>query len=530
MTLTIIPRFGLTRYTKFLILLKTLKTYFLMKYPFVLTCALLISMLAFSQKIKVTLGPILDHKERLKSVDIPLLFLTSAYAENLFDTLSNKTINYVGVAGKNPKLVLSDDYVKLWYTKPLSAGIVMEGDNETFRLISFVSINKKLFVFYSMHFAGTDQFSVYAKEVSKDYLTFGSPILIHSYSDLKENGNSVSLGLSRNNQYILLYRDIETKRRESQKFECKVIDASFAEVWNRAFELENTDKEEIIQRADINNSGDIFVLSQKEKKPESGPLLHFYRWKDKVFKTVSLGPAEGDNFGVRLEIVDGVKPYIIGLNQQKKSVSCFVDRFDVASATLQHLSNTPMPEDFYKASNFNKFETKHWGVSDIVSLENHNLVASIEARLVVTVNEMPRAYYTYYTFINAFSENGSLKYQHTVRKIQGSANELIGLSLIPYKNIIVAIYNDHPDNLKLSPSEKKIEGYTGQKEAMIVVQQIDESGKVSKYQLTTDPSMKNWSINLDALVRIKGGLYYSIALNRKGMLSIDARALTFEIK
>jgi hypothetical protein len=463
-------------------------------------------------------------------MDISLLFLTSAYTKNIFDTLSNKTINYLGVAGKNPKLVLSDDYVKLWYTKPLTAGIAMEGDNETFHLISFVSINKRLFVFYSMDSSGTDQFSVYAREVSKDYITFGSPILIHNYNGLKKDGKSVSLGLSRNNQYILLYRDIEAQRRESQKFECKVIDASFAEVWNRAFELENTDKEVTILRADIDNSGDVFVLSQKEKKPESGPLLHFYGWKDKVFKTVSLGPAEGDNFGVRLEIVDGMKPYIIGLNQQKKSVSCFVDRFDVASATLQHLSNTPMPEDFYKASNFSKFETKHWGVSEIVSLENQNLVASIEARFVVIVNGFPQAYYTYYTFINAFSENGLLKYQHTVRKLQASANELIGLSLIPYKNTILAVYNDHPDNLKLSPSEKKIEVYTGKKEAMIVVQQIDEAGKVSKYQLTTDPTMKNWSINLDGLVRIKGRLYYSMAVNRKGMLSIDGRALTFEIK
>lgn len=498
-----------------------------MKYPFVLTCTLLISILAFSQKIKLTLGPILDHKERLKLAGIPLSVYTSS--PDVFDTLSNKTINFFGFAGRNPWLVLNDDYVKLWYTKPLSAELIVEGDKETFKRISFVAINKKLFILYSIDFPSADQFSVYANEVSKDYTAFGSPILIHKYIGLKKDGNSVSLGLSRNNQYLLLFRDIETKPREPRKFECKVVDASFAEVWSRAFEVENKDKERTILRTDIDNSGDIFIVSQKEKKPESGPLLHFYKWKEKVFETVVLGPTEGDNFGVRLEIIDGVKPYIIGLNQQKKSVSCFVDRFDVASTTLQHLSNTPMPEDFYKASNFNRFETKHWGIDDIVSLENHSLVASIEARLVVTVNGVTGGYYTYHTFINAFSENGSLKYQHAVRKIQGAANEFIGLSLIPYKNTILAVYNDHPDNFELSPSDKKTKFYSGG-ESMTMVQQIDEAGKVSKYQLTTDPTMKNWSINIDALVRVKRRLFFSTALMRKGLISRDLRALTFEIE
>lgn len=505
-----------------------------MKYLFALTFALLISTLTFSQKIKVTLGPVLDRKEVMKMMDLPRVMIfrrsASAYFGHFFDTLSNKTISYVGFSGKNLQFVLSDDYVKPSYSKPLVAEVGEEGEKETIHLISFVTLNKKLFIFYSVNFPKSDQFSVYVNEINKDFVAMGSPILIHKYSGLKKNGNSVSLQLSENTKYFLLYRDIETKGREAQKFECKVIDINFAEVWNKTFELETMDKEENILDMDIDNSANLLVLSQKEKEPESGPLLHFYGWKDKVFKTARLGPTEGDNFGVRLEIVDGVKPYVMGLNKQKKNISCFVDRFDVASATLQHLSNTAMPEDFYKASNFNAFETKHWRVSDIVSLENHMLVASVEARLVVTQNGVPRGYYTYFTFINGFSEDGSLKYQHTVRKMQGSADELIGLALISYKNSVLAIYNDHPDNLELSPSEKKVKGYTGLKEAMIMVQQIDEAGKVTKYPLTTDPAMKNWSLNLQALSKVKKKLYYSTAWNRKSLFSIDSRALTFEIE
>jgi hypothetical protein len=503
-----------------------------MKYPFVLVFTLLMSLQSFSQKIKVNLGPVLDRKEMMKMMDMPRSFKArrSAIYGQFFDTLSNKTISYIGFSGKNLQFILSDDYVKPSYSKPLVAEVGEEGEKETIRVISFLTLNKRLFIFYSVNFPKSDQFSVYVNEVNKDFVAMGSPILIQKFSGLKKNGNAVIFLSSENNQYFLLYRDIESKGREPQKFECKVIDTNFTEVWSKAFELESTDKEEDIQTIDIDNNANVFVLAQKEKEPESGPLLHFYGWKNKVFKTVRLGPAEGDNFGTRLEIVDGVKPYVMGLNKQKKNISCFVDRFDVASATVQHLSSTPMPEDFYKASNFNAYETKHWGISDIVSLENHTLVASVEARLVVTQNGVPRGYYTYFTFINAFSENGSLKYQHTVRKIQGSADELIGLALITYKNTVLAIYNDHPDNLKLSPTEKKVKGYTGVKEAMIVVQQIDEAGKVTKYPLTTDPEMKNWSLNLQALSRVKQKLYYSTALNRKGLLSIDSRALTFEIE
>lgn len=508
-----------------------------MKYIATLLVALGITTLGISQKIKVTAGPVLDPKEIMKLMGGQQIKLvrfsktpSTVSTGIFFDTVSNKSISYIGFSGSSLRFIVSDDYIKPGYGKELSAEFVKDGDKESIQLVSFVAVNNKLYIFYAVDFRKADQFSVYVNEVSKDFVVMGSPILVHNYKDLKKYGHSLGLTASRNNQYFLLYRDIETKSREPQKFECTVIDPSFGEIWSKIFEMENKDKELALQSIDLDNNGNLFVLAEKDTKPEGGPVLYFYRWKDKLFKSASLGLAEGDNFGVNLEIVNGTTPYLVGLNQQKKNIRCFVDRFDVLSTTLQHLSDTPMPEDFYKASNFNAFETKHWSVSSLVSLENKDLVAAVEARLVSYVNGIPRGYYTYFTFLNVFTEQGTLKYQHTVRKIQGSANEFIGLSLFPYKNKVLAIYNDHPDNLKLSPTEKKVEGYTGVKEAMIMVQQIDENGKVSKFQFTTDPQLKNWNLNLSSITKIKGKYYFANAMNRKGLLSFESRALTFEIE
>jgi hypothetical protein len=505
-----------------------------MKYIAVLVVALVIDMEGISQKIKVTLGPVLDQKEIVKMMGVPKFKIgrraTTISTGIFFDNVSNKSIIYFGFSGSSLRFMVSDDYIKPGYGKDLSAELVKEGDKESIQLVSFVSINNRLYIFYAIDFPKTDQFSVYMNEVSKDFVVMGSPILVHNYKDLKKYGHSVNLLPSRNNQYFLLSRDIETKPREPQKFECTVIDSLFSPTWSRLFEMENKDKELLLQSIDLDNNGNLYVLAEKEVKPEAGPVLYFYGWKDKLLKSAPLGLADGDNFGVKLEIVNGTTPYLVGLNQQKKSVRCFVDRFDVTSASLQHLGNTPMPDDFYKASNFNAFETNHWSVSNLVSLENKDLVASVEARLVKYVNGVPMGYYTYFTFLNVFTEQGALKYQHTIRKIQGSANEFIGLSLFAYKTKVLAIYNDHPKNLKLSPTEKKVEGYTGIKEAMIMVQEIDENGIVSKYPLTTDPQLENWNLNLSSITKIKGSYYYANAMSRKGMLSFESRALTFEIE
>lgn len=509
-----------------------------MKYNLAIAALTALTSLTFAQKIKVNPGPVLSPKEIMQLMassasksNVSVKLRSSSFAVGqFFDNVSNKTCSYIGASGGQLQFVVSDEFVKPSYSKSLSTELLKDGDKESIQLVSLTVHHGKLFIFYTLDFSKSDQFSLYVNEVSKDFVMMGSPILVHSYKDLKKYGHALGLLAAKNEQNFLVYRDVETKPREAQKFECTVLDSSFGEVWSKPFELEIKDKDLKIRQVDIDNNANVFVLAEKEAKPDSGPVLYFYGWKEKVFKSVDLGLAEGSNFGVKLEIVGGDKPYLIGLNQKKKDISCFVDLFDSSSATLQHLGSTAMPEDFYKASNYGAFETEHWGVSNVVSLENKDIVASIEARLALIRNGIPVAYFSYYTFLSVFTADGKPKLQHTIYKLQSGANELIGAALVPYKNSLLAIYNDHPSNLKLKPTDKKVEKYTGMKEAAIVVQQIGEDGKISKHEFTADPQLKNWSINLDALAKIQDGKFYATGLNRKSMFSFETRALTFDLE
>jgi|JI10StandDraft_1071094.scaffolds.fasta_scaffold04139_17 hypothetical protein len=484
----------------------------------------LITTLSFGQRVEVTLGPVLDPKQIRNDVKLPRIAFGGSYSTTLFfNPVEKKTYTGFGFKDKAFHFAVLDNYLNYSGVKKLAAETI----NERVTLNSFIIVNNKMFVLYSMKFPDQDGFSVYVNEVSDDMVILGSPIILHNFKDLKAYGMNISVYISRDKQHLLINRLYETRPKEKQKMDCKVINNSFSEVWFKTIEMQNFDKELKVRSVDVDNSGNFYCLVEPNIRKVTQPTIYSYFWKTKSQKAFTAGLTTGDNFGTKLELLNGETPYVVGLNESDKKVTYFVHRIDKQAEALVSLGSSVMPGDFYKDSNFRGFETDDWSVTDVVSLENNTVVASIEAS---TYSSSTKVFYSYNAYILGLREDGSQAWARTIYKKQGvTLDGTYGHVLIPAKDNVLIIYNDNEDNISKKPEDPKVDIFRT-KDPMVVVQEIDPAGKVSKYPLSKNPSMKGYALFFNMMGKIDKGLYYATGMKINGLFSIDSRNMTLLIK
>jgi hypothetical protein len=482
----------------------------------------LVTTFSFGQRIEATIGPVLDPKQIRNDIKLPRVSF-GAYSTTLFfNPIKKKTYTGFGLKDKAFHFALFDNYLNYSGAKKLASETI----NERVILNSFIIVNNKMFVLYSMKFPDQDAFSIYVNEVSDDMVILGSPIILHSFKDLKDYGMSVSVYISRDKKHILINRLYETRSKEKQMMDCMVISDSFTEVWFKTIEMQNFDKELRVRSVDVDNSGNFYCLVEPNIRKVTQPTVFSYFWKTKSLKIFTAGLPAGDNFGTRLELLNGENPYIVGLNESAKKVTYFVHRIDKQAESLISLGSNAMPPDFYKASNFRGFETDEWSVTDMVSLENNTIVASVDAAIYSTT---AKVYYSYNAYVFAIREDGSQAWAGTINKKQAVLDGMYGHVLIPAKDNVLIIYNDNEENINKKTEDPKVEIFRI-KDAMIVVQEIDPSGKVSKYPLSKNPSMKGYALSFNMMLKIEKDLYYASGIKINGMFSIDSRNMTLLVK
>lgn len=481
----------------------------------------------YCQSLEVELGPIIDPKEVRKEAEVPRFvwatpFRSFSYSTNLFfDPIQMKTYSGFGFQNKAFYFAVCENYIKYSGIKKLTA----ENINEEVMLNAFIVVNKKMYVLYSLKFPKQDGFSVYVNEVSAEMVVLGSPIALHNFKDLDTYGMNVFISSSEDKKYILITRIFDTKAKETQKLECKVVDDSFTEVWYKRIETENTDKELSIQSIKVDGVGNMHALVEFESRKINKPIVYSYFWKSKSLKIFEPGLPAGENFGTRLELLKGNEPYIVGLNEDQKQVKYFVNRINTQSQTLEKLGSELMPPDFRKLSDFSIFETRHWGVMDMVTLDNDVIVASIEA---IVLESKYRQHHSYNAYVFAFHKDGAGVWSRTIQKKQITLPGMAGHILIPAKDHVFVVYNDNAENLTKDPDAVKVDLFNS-KNAMTVVQKIDATGKATKYPLTKQKEFQGYALNFSALAKIEKGLYFNTSIKRNGMYSFDSRNAVIKV-
>jgi hypothetical protein len=499
-----------------------------MKFKFILLLVFCFPLFSLAQRIEVTKGPVVDPKQIRNDIGVSRAVVVSplkdfSYSATLFfNPLTKRTYTGIGLKDEAFQFAVLEDYLKYQGLKKLTSETI----NEKVALNAFIFIEGKLYVLYSQKFSDRDEFSVYVNEVSEDMVVLGSPILVQNFKDLKKYGMNVYVSSSEDKKYILISRFHETKPKEKQRIECKVVSQLFSEVWYKLIETESMDKELLLRSANVDNAGNLYMLVDYLGGKENQPMVYSYQWGTKSLKLFNLGLDKGINYGTRLKLLNGEKPYIIGLNKNEKVISYFMNRVNVQSQTLENLGSNPMPEDFYETSQVRAFDTEDWEVTDMITLDNNSIVASIEALLV---DPKYGVHHTYNTYVVSFKEDGTKNWTKTIQKKQVAMAGLDGHILIPAGNNALVIYNDNKENISKKPEDPKVEVFKS-KDAMIVVQEIDPTGKVSKYPFTKDKDLDGYSLFFTGLGKIENGFYYSSCINVKGMLSVESRSLTFRIK
>ena len=499
-----------------------------MKSNFYVLLLLCMSLFGQAQRIEVTTGPVVDPKQLRNDAGIPQVAIISpfksfSYSSTLFfNPLKKRTYTGFGIKDDAFQFAVLEDYLHYQGIKKLTSETI----NEKVSLHGFIFIGGKLYVIYSQKFSDRDEFSVYVNEVSEDMVVLGSPILVHNFKGLKKYGMNVFVSSSEDKNYILISRLHETKPKEKQLVECKVVTQTFSEVWYKQIETESMDKELLLRSLSIDNACNLYLLADFQGGKVNQPKLYSYQWNSKSLKSFNLGPTTGTNFGTKLKLLHGEKAYIVGLNKNEKVISYFINEVNVQSHALENLGAGTMPENFYEASQTRMFDTFDWEVSDIITLDNNSIVASIEA---VLVDPKYGLHHTYNTYVVSFKEDGTQNWTKTIQKKQVALAGLDGHMLVPASNNVLVIYNDNKENIVKKPEETKVEVFKS-KDAMIVVQEIDPAGRVTKYPFSKDKGLDGYALFFTGLDKIEKGFYYSSCINVKGLLSMESRNLTFRIK
>lgn len=96
-------------------------------------------------------------------------------------------------------------------------------------------------------------------------------------------------------------------------------------------------------------------------------------------------------------------------------------------------------------------------------------------------------------------------------------------------NKILFIYNDDAENASRLPDDDEVALFTSNN-AMAMVQEIDGSGQVRKYQLSRDKEFEGFALNFNAMGKIENGFYFDTAIRINGRKTVDSRNLTLQIK
>ncbi len=493
-------------------------------------------MTASGQSIHLNLGPPLEAKEMMKQLEMHSvifnLFKPGSFqysSASFFDTKAKKAYTGVGFSGKTYQVATLDEYVKFAGYRNLAAEFVAGNEDAVVSIRAFIQLHDQYFAFYTIDYKTRDEFSLYVSKMSPDIVLLGTPILIHSFKELKKYGSSLSIGSSENKAYLLITRIFETRSREPQRFECKALDDSFGEVWFKPFELEFQDKEAKLQSSAVDNQGNLYFLTEVDAKGIRQPVLYSYFWKAKSFKSFKPGLPEGENFGTNMELVEGSHLYLIGLNLKKKALTYVINKVNAQTESLDRIGSGSLPEEFTKLSDKGAYDTENWNVTNFIALSNHDFAASIEAGITVMKGGRAVGHYSYHALIISFDLDGNLKWSHIVSKIQAAPiADLLGVLLLPAQDKTLVIYNDDPDNLAKGVGEKKVDTYNSRK-AVVTVQEIDATGRASKRALYGGKELENYSLNIGTTRVIEKNLYQTSFTNFAKVLNPSSITATMKI-
>ncbi|MGB3466555.1 MAG: hypothetical protein WBA74_14845, partial [Cyclobacteriaceae bacterium] len=218
--------------------------------------------------------------------------------------------------------------------------------------------------------------------------------------------------------------------------------------------------------------------------------------------------------------------YIVGYQVIGDSKRYFIDRFDMDTQQLVHLSDQQLPESFYDNTDIPVLsQRKYWEITSLIETSGGDLVFLLE----YAMGQQGRSIRMKNKYLICVDGDGLPRWIHTVNREVQVLPGLEGHLLMSKGDKVFILYNDHKANIKKSPEEEFVSKYSG-KSGMAVVQEIDGNGKAVKYPLSSDKALDKYVLNFRLATQLGTDYFYVPAIQIFGLNDVKSKNVTFRLK
>ncbi|WP_258104777.1 hypothetical protein [Marinoscillum sp. MHG1-6] len=491
-----------------------------MNKSFLVLIALLLTFRTFSQTTDIEWGNPMKVSKRSTLSDIV------AYDQTGFYAIKTETRTFgIGLLSVTRRIITLEHYnTKMNLDRSSELVLEYEGDKTDYEHI--IQLNGQLFLFTSYKDQSDKMNTLMVQSINKNTLTpnkdFKKIGEVSYEGNFKSNAGNFRLRLSRDSSKVLAYYNLPYEKTENEKFGFHVLDQQMNELWKKEITLPYEEGLYEIEDYKIDNKGNVHILGvvykEKRKAKRKGEpnynyeILSYYM-KDGGFDSYPIKLEGKFLTDMQISIDDNrdiicagfysnegtysIKgTYFIKVNSKSKLIttSSFKE-FDMDFIT-QNMTERQEEKVEKKAKKGKEVELYQYDLDDIIIREDGGAVL-VGEQYYITVVTTPIStgtggvtyvttyYYNYNDIIVInVSPKGEIEWAQKIAKSQSTAND--GGHFSSYTSAIVKdkmyfIFNDHPKNIT-DPGDRTF-NYTGGKNSMVVLVEVDSNGNVNKSSL-----------------------------------------------
>lgn len=470
-----------------------------------------------SQKVDIKWGNEIKASRKTTLSDIV------GYDENNFYAIR---IEYKGFIGPSENLTIDsyDSNANQIQSIDLELG---DGRNEK-DYEEIVHLDNKLYLFSSIQDKKSKKNMLFVQSIDKTSLlpnTEQKKIAEIDYTgNSRRNSGGYDFQISRDKSKLLIYYNLPYEKGEKEKFGFKVFDKSLNLLWTKNITLPYNDELFEVERYVVDNKGDVYLLGMvfKDKRRKKRNGEPNYQYSILSYKN---NGAKEDEYPVNLQgsfltdmniqIADNqdiicagfysekgtfsIKgSYFLSIDSQTKEIKSKSFKEFAIEVMLESLSEKKQKKLEKKIEKGKEVELYDYDLDNLVLRDDGGALLVAEQYYIstytttTTVNGVTTTTTTFvyhYNDIIVINMNpqGQIEWTKTIPKRQITSNDRGFYSsyvMSVVKDKLYFVFNDNPKNLieKITDS-KKVYRYSGQKESVVALVEIDGKGNLTKDML-----------------------------------------------
>lgn len=385
----------------------------------------------------------------------------------IYDQRSQVAYRVMEVEGGCALLAVFRDYMEFVGNKTLCVGT--PAHNETLHIVDVLVTGGQYLLIYSLQDKVKQENTLYVQELTPELALMGTPRKLFTMTAFVGDGLTV-VRTSPNKRYVAFIQGDPdySLNKNHRRPRCTIFDRNFNVVWQKDFDFSVYDG--LLADIELDNAGNLHILRGPIAK-DFQPGMHSYFWRSKRQVDVTLGREAHTNFGCKLKVIKGVA-MVAGFYKERRSIGYFIYQADTTSAAVVEADRVMLPDQ--------KDVSRSLLVREMAGLASGDLVFSAEWDVCSANGPHTLCASGPVTVV---SWNGGHRWQRTLYKNQSSNDKSRGYTMIPFGDMVLFLYNDHPDNILKAPTDRDVARYHSTN-SIVMMQKLDRDGRAIKEIVT----------------------------------------------